>query len=151
MTLLFKTFFFWSVRPVAPIGLSSIVHAWNATLMWEWTSEGYHTLDLNCQVEFTNDQSKPVSFALYNDIMCTLIPSFIFLSILNGLIPHSFIKCICCVQRNFSGVGLRSVLLSGLYPDEAYTVRVRCGAQKYFWKWGDWSQTLSFKTKPDGK
>ncbi|XP_024131397.1 LIF receptor subunit alpha a [Oryzias melastigma] len=98
------------VRPVAPIGLSSIVHAWNATLMWEWTSEGYHTLDLNCQVEFTNDQSKP---------------------------------------RNFSGVGLRSVLLSGLYPDEAYTVRVRCGAQKYFWKWGDWSQTLSFKTKPD--
>ncbi|KAM8759768.1 LIF receptor subunit alpha a isoform 3-T3 [Acanthopagrus schlegelii] len=49
--------------------------------------------------------------------------------------------------RTFSGVGLRSVVLTDLYPDEDYSVKVRCGAQKNFWKWGDWSAPLSFKTK----
>ncbi|XP_054466937.1 LIF receptor subunit alpha a [Anoplopoma fimbria] len=47
---------------------------------------------------------------------------------------------------NFSGLGLRSVGLSDLYPDEDYSVKVRC---KSFWKWGNWSEPLSFKTKAD--
>lgn len=52
-------------------------------------------------------------------------------------------------KRTFSGVGLRSVVLPDLYPYEAYSVKVRCGAQQNFWKWGNWSKTFSFKTKID--
>uniref|UniRef100_A0A672YUC5 Leukemia inhibitory factor receptor-like n=1 Tax=Sphaeramia orbicularis TaxID=375764 RepID=A0A672YUC5_9TELE len=52
-------------------------------------------------------------------------------------------------KRTFSGVGLRSVVLLDLYPYEAYSVKVRCGAQQNFWKWGNWSKTFSFKTKID--
>ncbi|XP_059192814.1 LIF receptor subunit alpha a [Centropristis striata] len=49
-------------------------------------------------------------------------------------------------KRTFSGIGLRSVFLPDLYPDEDYSVRVRCGAQQNFWKWGSWSEPFSFKT-----
>lgn len=51
------------------------------------------------------------------------------------------------IKRVFSGMGLRSVFLSDLYPDEHYSVKVRCGAQQNFWKWGNWSKVSSFKTK----
>ncbi|XP_053725931.1 LIF receptor subunit alpha a isoform X2 [Synchiropus splendidus] len=61
---------------------------------------------------------------------------------------------VCQVQLNksmqtFSGVGLQSAFLPNLYPDKTYVVQVRCGAQKNFWKWGNWSQPYSFKTQPD--
>lgn len=56
-----------------------------------------------------------------------------------------------CVQRTFSGVGLRSVTLSDLHPDEDYSVQVRCSAQQNFWKWGDWSKPFSLKTSTTGK
>ncbi|XP_045890556.1 LIF receptor subunit alpha a [Micropterus dolomieu] len=49
-------------------------------------------------------------------------------------------------RRTFSGVGLQSVVLSDLYPDEDYSVRVRCGAQQNHWKWGTWSDSFSFRT-----
>ncbi|CAJ1069097.1 LOW QUALITY PROTEIN: LIF receptor subunit alpha a [Xyrichtys novacula] len=52
-------------------------------------------------------------------------------------------------KRTFSGVGLRSVVLSDLYPDEEYEVQVRCGAQQNFWKWGDWSKQSHFQTLID--
>ncbi|XP_061672960.1 LIF receptor subunit alpha a [Syngnathoides biaculeatus] len=52
-------------------------------------------------------------------------------------------------KRTFTGVGLRTVRLLELYPDEDYDVRVRCGAQRNFWKWGNWSQPLSIKTNID--
>uniref|UniRef100_A0A8C5H797 Leukemia inhibitory factor receptor-like n=1 Tax=Gouania willdenowi TaxID=441366 RepID=A0A8C5H797_GOUWI len=52
-------------------------------------------------------------------------------------------------KRVFSGVGLRSVLLTGLYPDEDYSVQVRCGAQQNFWKWGNWSEPISFRSNMD--
>lgn len=52
-------------------------------------------------------------------------------------------------KRTFSGVGLRSVALTDLYPDEVYSVQVRCGAQQNFWKWGNWSEPLPFKTDLD--
>lgn len=60
-------------------------------------------------------------------------------------------KIILCVQRTFSGVGLRSVVLSDMHPNEEYTVQIRCGAQNNFWKWGDWSKLFSFKTSTTGK
>lgn len=50
-------------------------------------------------------------------------------------------------NHTFSGVGLKSVVLSDLHPDEDYSVRIRCGAQQNFWKWGNWSEPFTFKTK----
>ncbi|KAM4746051.1 LIF receptor subunit alpha a isoform 2-T2 [Anableps anableps] len=97
------------VHPVAPDNLTAVVHAWNVTVLWEWTYSSYSTLVLVCQVD---------------------------------LVSHN------TMLRNFSGEGLRSVLLSDLFPDKEYSVRVRCGSQNNFWKWGNWSKALSFKTKP---
>uniref|UniRef100_A0A3P8Z0K1 Fibronectin type-III domain-containing protein n=1 Tax=Esox lucius TaxID=8010 RepID=A0A3P8Z0K1_ESOLU len=51
--------------------------------------------------------------------------------------------------KTYTGVGLNSVVLKDLEPDEDYSARVRCGVQKNFWKWGEWSSALAFKTKMD--
>lgn len=66
-------------------------------------------------------------------------------------VQNSLLIFIVCVQRVSSGVGLHSVVLSDLHPDEDYSVQVRCGAQQNFWKWGNWSKPLSFKTSTYGK
>ena len=55
-----------------------------------------------------------------------------------------------CLQLTVSGVGLQSVVLPDLYPDEDYSVQVRCGAQLNFWKWGNWSEPFTFKTQTYG-
>uniref|UniRef100_A0A3Q3FDT9 LIF receptor subunit alpha a n=1 Tax=Labrus bergylta TaxID=56723 RepID=A0A3Q3FDT9_9LABR len=99
------------VRPVAPANVTTVVNAWNATVLWQWKYESYSSLALVCQVELTSQESK--------------------------------------TKRTSSGVGLRSVVLSDLYPDEDYSIQVRCGAQKNFWKWGNWSEPLAFKTNTD--
>ncbi|CAL8345371.1 unnamed protein product [Lota lota] len=52
-------------------------------------------------------------------------------------------------MRTFSGVGLRSVALLDLVPVTEYQVRVCCGAQQNFWKWGSWSKTLVVRTGID--
>uniref|UniRef100_A0A668A2D9 LIF receptor subunit alpha a n=1 Tax=Myripristis murdjan TaxID=586833 RepID=A0A668A2D9_9TELE len=88
------------VRPVAPANLTSVVRAWNATLLWQWKHRGYDSLALIC-------------------------------------------------QRTFSGVGLRSVIVLDLRPDEDYSIKVRCGVQQNFWNWGDWSGPLAFRTSID--
>ncbi|KAL0979833.1 hypothetical protein UPYG_G00190390 [Umbra pygmaea] len=49
-------------------------------------------------------------------------------------------------NRTYTGLGLKSVVLTDLEPDEEYIVRVRCAN---FWKWGEWSMLLEFKTKMD--
>uniref|UniRef100_A0A665T0M0 Leukemia inhibitory factor receptor-like n=1 Tax=Echeneis naucrates TaxID=173247 RepID=A0A665T0M0_ECHNA len=97
------------VRPVAPANLTSVAHAWNATVQWQWKYESYSSLALLCHIELTSHGSK----------------------------------------RNYtvSGVGLQSVKVLDLHPDEDYSVRIRCGAQKNFWKWGNWSDPFAFKTK----
>ncbi|XP_056231995.1 LIF receptor subunit alpha a [Seriola aureovittata] len=97
------------VRPVAPANLRSVVHAFNATVLWEWKYDSYSFLALVCQVALTCHGSK--------------------------------------TNHTLSGVGLQSVVLSDLYPDEDYTVHIRCGAQQNFWKWGNWSEPFTFKTK----
>ncbi|XP_056110796.1 LIF receptor subunit alpha a [Rhinichthys klamathensis goyatoka] len=51
--------------------------------------------------------------------------------------------------RNYSGTGLSSVMLEGLWPDVDYTVTVRCGSKHAFWKWGDESAPYSIHTKMD--
>ncbi|KAM3867442.1 LIF receptor subunit alpha a [Diretmus argenteus] len=99
------------VRPVAPANLTSVLHAWNTTVLWQWKYKSYKSLALICQVELTSD-------------------------------GHT-------TMRTFPGVGLRSVDLLDLHPDEDYSVRVRCGAQQNFWKWGDWSDPFAFRTSID--
>ncbi|KAK1892903.1 Leukemia inhibitory factor receptor [Dissostichus eleginoides] len=96
------------VTPVAPENLTSVAHATNATVLWQWKYDGYSSLALVCQVELTSQGYK--------------------------------------TNHTFSGVGLRAVVLPDLYPYEDYSVQVRCGAQQNFWKWGSWSETMSFKT-----
>ncbi|XP_071011993.1 LIF receptor subunit alpha a isoform X1 [Oncorhynchus clarkii lewisi] len=68
------------------------------------------------------------------------------------------LSLICQVQRTshlnsstqtYTGYGLNTVVLKDLQPDEKYSVKVRCGSQKNFWKWGEWSLPLSFQTKMD--
>ncbi|XP_047447525.1 LIF receptor subunit alpha a [Mugil cephalus] len=98
------------VCPVAPVGLSAVAHAFNATVLWQWKYDGYSSLALVCEVELTTQDNDKV-------------------------------------KSNFSGVGLRSVALSGLHADEMYKIQVRCGAQQNFWKWGSWSKLFTFRTK----
>ncbi|KAM4719644.1 oncostatin-M-specific receptor subunit beta-like [Anableps anableps] len=45
------------------------------------------------------------------------------------------------------GVGLNATVLTGLRPNWKYEVKVRCGTAQHFWKWGDWSQSVSFRTE----
>nr|AAR25692.1 class I helical cytokine receptor number 29 [Tetraodon nigroviridis] len=67
---------------------------------------------------------------------------------------YSFFALVCEVvfvsrenkKHTFSGVGLQSVVLSDMVPNEKYTLKIRCGAQRNFWKWGDWSEQFSFTT-----
>ncbi|XP_059405476.1 LIF receptor subunit alpha a [Carassius carassius] len=51
--------------------------------------------------------------------------------------------------RNYSGPGLSSVVLEGLWPDVDYTVTVRCGSKHSFWKWGNESAACRIHTKMD--
>ncbi|KAF1593713.1 UNVERIFIED_CONTAM: Oncostatin-M-specific receptor subunit beta, partial [Eudyptes pachyrhynchus] len=47
-----------------------------------------------------------------------------------------------------------SITLDGLQPYTEYTARVRCGAAKHFWRWGEWSEARTIRTKeatPSGK
>uniref|UniRef100_H3C7F2 LIF receptor subunit alpha a n=1 Tax=Tetraodon nigroviridis TaxID=99883 RepID=H3C7F2_TETNG len=66
---------------------------------------------------------------------------------------YSFFALVCEVvfvsrenKKHFLGVGLQSVVLSDMVPNEKYTLKIRCGAQRNFWKWGDWSEQFSFTT-----
>ncbi|NXN96175.1 OSMR protein, partial [Rhinopomastus cyanomelas] len=46
------------------------------------------------------------------------------------------------------------ITVGGLQPYTEYRARVRCGAVKHFWKWSEWSETQTIRTKeaaPSGK
>ncbi|NXB23787.1 OSMR protein, partial [Rhagologus leucostigma] len=48
----------------------------------------------------------------------------------------------------------KRVTVRGLQPYTKYVARVRCGAAKHFWRWSEWSQPLTIRTKegtPSGK
>ncbi|NWV92392.1 OSMR protein, partial [Machaerirhynchus nigripectus] len=58
--------------------------------------------------------------------------------------------------HNSSDVASRRerVTVRGLQPYTQYMARVRCGAAKHFWRWSEWSQPLTIRTKegtPSGK
>ncbi|NXA23316.1 OSMR protein, partial [Ibidorhyncha struthersii] len=47
-----------------------------------------------------------------------------------------------------------SITLGGLQPYTEYTARVHCGAAKHFWRWSEWSEARTVRTKeatPSGK
>uniref|UniRef100_A0AAQ6IK65 Fibronectin type-III domain-containing protein n=1 Tax=Anabas testudineus TaxID=64144 RepID=A0AAQ6IK65_ANATE len=48
-----------------------------------------------------------------------------------------------------SGVGLNYIILKDLIPNWKYYAAVRCATTEHFWKWGDWSRSVSFHTKGD--
>lgn len=56
-----------------------------------------------------------------------------------------------CSQREYVGVGLNFTVLNDLIPYWEYSVTVRCATTQHFWKWSDWSATVSFHTRGDGK
>ncbi|NXT42563.1 OSMR protein, partial [Pelecanoides urinatrix] len=46
------------------------------------------------------------------------------------------------------------ITLGGLQPYTEYTARVHCGAAKHFWRWSEWSEARTIRTKeatPSGK
>lgn len=153
---------FSAVRPVAPEDLSAVVHAWNATILWAWKHSSYSSFPLVCEVAFP-------SMGYTTNVRHLCVGMTLLLSVwIDRTFSQSSILCmhvwICvtrnipninqdlgCVQRTFSGVGLQSVVLSDMHPNEEYTLKIRCGAQKNFWKWGDWSEQFSFKTRTTGK
>ncbi|KAM4533181.1 leukemia inhibitory factor receptor-like [Fundulus diaphanus] len=47
------------------------------------------------------------------------------------------------------GVGLKVAILTDLRPNWEYQVKVRCRTAEHFWKWGTWSQTVTFRTLGD--
>nr|XP_013816508.1 PREDICTED: oncostatin-M-specific receptor subunit beta [Apteryx mantelli mantelli] len=51
--------------------------------------------------------------------------------------------------HNSSGTQLQyaNITLGGLQPDTEYTVRVRCGAAKHFWRWSEWSEAQTIRTE----
>ncbi|MCJ8745311.1 hypothetical protein PDJAM_G00128930 [Pangasius djambal] len=51
--------------------------------------------------------------------------------------------------RNYTGVGLCSVVLDRLRPDSEYSFSIRCASVRYFWRWGDWSAPYSLHTLMD--
>ncbi|TTM35975.1 Leukemia inhibitory factor receptor [Bagarius yarrelli] len=51
--------------------------------------------------------------------------------------------------RNYTGVGLSSVVLDRLWPDTEYSFSIRCASLRYFWRWGDWSAPYSLHTQMD--
>ncbi|XP_066509318.1 leukemia inhibitory factor receptor-like isoform X1 [Hoplias malabaricus] len=52
-------------------------------------------------------------------------------------------------SRSYEGVGLSTIMLDGLRPDQEYSLYIRCGSRLRFWKWGDWSAPYQFRTKID--
>ncbi|XP_026797254.3 LIF receptor subunit alpha b [Pangasianodon hypophthalmus] len=74
----------------------------------------------------------------------------------HGLSKCSSFPMICQVEVNgriinetFNGTGLTSVVLADLQPFTEYKARVRCGSLEHFYKWGDWSNLITFVTKED--
>ncbi|KAF4077565.1 hypothetical protein AMELA_G00209640 [Ameiurus melas] len=68
---------------------------------------------------------------------------------------HSF-PMICQVERDgriinetFKGTGLTSLVLADLKPFTEYKTRVQCGSREHFYKWGDWSNLITFVTKEE--
>ncbi|KAK3514826.1 hypothetical protein QTP70_032796 [Hemibagrus guttatus] len=50
------------------------------------------------------------------------------------------------LERNYTGVGLSSVVLDSLRPDTEYSFSIRCASLLSFWRWGDWSAPYSLHT-----
>lgn len=53
------------------------------------------------------------------------------------------------VKSAFYGVGLHSAVVKDLIPNWTYKVEVRCGTAQHFWKWSDWSSSVTFQTRGD--
>ncbi|XP_029434266.1 oncostatin-M-specific receptor subunit beta isoform X2 [Rhinatrema bivittatum] len=50
-------------------------------------------------------------------------------------------------MKGFPLMSQYSINIDQLQPYTAYTLRVRCGAAEHFWKWSNWSENLSIRTR----
>lgn len=62
-------FFSAPVHPVAPVNVTSVVHAWNATVLWHWEHESYLSQALDCQVELTSMGTKTKVCCGYSSLL----------------------------------------------------------------------------------
>uniref|UniRef100_A0A8C6UV05 Fibronectin type-III domain-containing protein n=2 Tax=Neogobius melanostomus TaxID=47308 RepID=A0A8C6UV05_9GOBI len=53
------------------------------------------------------------------------------------------------IQIEMCDIGLQSVVLNGLIPNWSYSAKVQCATETDFWKWSEWSKSISFHTKGD--
>ncbi|XP_069578066.1 oncostatin-M-specific receptor subunit beta-like [Brachyistius frenatus] len=51
--------------------------------------------------------------------------------------------------RENVGVGLNAAAFNDLIPNWTYNVTVRCGTAEHFWRWGDWSESVTVHTQGD--
>ncbi|XP_039659196.1 LOW QUALITY PROTEIN: leukemia inhibitory factor receptor-like [Perca fluviatilis] len=56
------------VHPVAPDNLTFVVHAWNATVLWQWEYKSYSSLALDCQVELASQGYKTRGGVINNEL-----------------------------------------------------------------------------------
>ncbi|XP_047661692.1 LIF receptor subunit alpha b isoform X2 [Tachysurus fulvidraco] len=73
-----------------------------------------------------------------------------------SLPKYSFFSMTCQVEVNgiiinetFKGKGLTSLVLADLKPFTEYKTRIQCGSREHFYKWGDWSDLITFITSED--
>lgn len=89
-------YLFSAVHPVAPANLSAVVHAWNATILWEWEYSSYSSFALVCEVEVTSSTHKTKVRQLlyvlgwYLFVICLDVQKwFLFIACL--LLPYTFV------------------------------------------------------------
>ncbi|CAJ1071068.1 leukemia inhibitory factor receptor-like [Xyrichtys novacula] len=71
------------VHMFAPLGVSaSAVNARNVSLTWEWTVQGYHNLDITCQVNVSSGETNTVvnisGVGLSSAVVVDLTPNWIY-------------------------------------------------------------------------
>ncbi|KAG7281493.1 hypothetical protein CRUP_012436 [Coryphaenoides rupestris] len=82
------------VHPVAPVNLTVIAHAWNATVLWAWDYPTYDSLALTCQVQITSEgHTKIRTFSgvgLRSVALLDLVP-----------VADYHVSVNCCAQQHF--------------------------------------------------
>lgn len=70
------------VHMFAPVGVSAVVHARNATLLWKWKVQRYHDLDITCQVNISHGDTSTMIEAsgvgLRSAVIVDLTPNWVY-------------------------------------------------------------------------
>lgn len=138
MSVYMYLYLFVSVHMYAPELTILTVNARSASLKWEWTEQCYNNLSVTCQVYISYG-------GIYTMVSIARRQTWTRFITFN-LIPDILLLC---SQIGKVGVGLQ-LAVNDLIPDWKYSAAVRCGTTQHFWKWSEWSKTVSFNTEGDG-